>query len=95
MMLEKHPAARFVDKGEDSKEVARLIDGLQEAITQYQVSGNWVIASGTATHQRTDIATASNLSPSYWPRCKGSSMCLYLFLTLTVNPFPSRLSRHY
>jgi len=39
-MLEKHPVARLVDKGEDSKEVAKLIDGLREAITQYQVSEN-------------------------------------------------------
>ena len=44
-LLEKGTAARFVDKGEDSKEVARLIDRLREAITHYQVSGNYFVAS--------------------------------------------------
>ena len=44
-LLEKGIAARFVDKGEDSKEVARLIDRLREAITHYQVSGNYFVAS--------------------------------------------------
>jgi len=40
VLLGKHAAARLVDKGEDSKEVAKLIDQLREAITHYQVGGN-------------------------------------------------------
>lgn len=32
--------ARFADKGEDSKTVARLIERLREAIVCYQVSGD-------------------------------------------------------
>lgn len=36
-LLEKGTATRFVDKGEDSKGVARLIERLREAITHYQV----------------------------------------------------------
>ena len=46
-LLEKGIAARFVDKGEDSKEVARLIERLREAITHYQVSECYSIASNT------------------------------------------------
>ena len=40
VLLEKGTGVRFLDKGEDSKEVAGLIERLREAITQYQVSGN-------------------------------------------------------
>ena len=32
-------AARFIDKAEDAKEVAKLIEEFQEAISRYQVSG--------------------------------------------------------
>ena len=39
--------ARFIDKGEDAKEVARLIEQLQEAISHYQVSGYEDIASSS------------------------------------------------
>ena len=46
-LLAKGIAARFIDKGEDSKEVARLIKRLREAISHYQVSGNRIIASNT------------------------------------------------
>jgi len=60
VLLEKSVAARFVDKGEDSKEVARLIERLQEAITHYQVSKNHLFTLST-THRRADIATTSNL----------------------------------
>ena len=49
-LLEKGIATRFVDKGEDSKEVARLVERLREAITHYQVSENyWVASSKTQT----------------------------------------------
>ena len=37
-LLAKATAARFVDKREDSGEVARLIERLREVITHYQVS---------------------------------------------------------
>ena len=36
-LLAKSTIARFVDKGEDSKVVARLIERLREAIVCYQV----------------------------------------------------------
>jgi len=42
-LLAKGNAARFLDKGEDSKEVAKLIKQLQEAITHYQVSEDWIV----------------------------------------------------
>lgn len=47
-LLEKSTAARFMDKGEDSAEVARLIERLQEAITHYQVSDNCLVPSSAA-----------------------------------------------
>ena len=50
VLLGKHTAARFVDKGEDSKEVARLIDCLREAITHYQVGENRIVAPYSAAH---------------------------------------------
>jgi len=46
-LLVKGVAARFIDKGEDSKEVGKLIEQLREAITYYQVSGYHIIASTT------------------------------------------------
>ena len=46
-LLEKGGAARFIDKGEDSKEVAGLIERLREAITHYQVSASRIIPSST------------------------------------------------
>ena len=48
-LLEKGTAARFVDKVEDSGKVAGLIERLREAITNYQVSDNYLVASNT-TH---------------------------------------------
>ena len=44
-LLAKGTAARFVDKGADSGEVARLVEQLQGAITHYQVSENRFVAS--------------------------------------------------
>ena len=35
----KGVAARFIDKGEDSKQVAGLVEELRDAINYYQVSG--------------------------------------------------------
>jgi len=46
-LLAKGGAARFVDKGEDSKEVAGLIERLREAIIHYQVSIFQIIALST------------------------------------------------
>jgi len=34
---------RFIDKGEDAKEVAKLIEDLREAISRYQVSGLMIL----------------------------------------------------
>jgi hypothetical protein len=39
-LLDKGTAARFIDKKADSREVARLVDQLREAIVHYQVSHN-------------------------------------------------------
>ena len=39
-LLERGTASRFVDKEEDSKEVAGLIERLREAVALYQVSEN-------------------------------------------------------
>jgi len=47
VLLEKGTGVRFLDKGEDSKEVAGLIERLREAITQYQVSGNCLVPLGS------------------------------------------------
>ena len=46
-LLEKGVAARFVDKDGDSKDVARLIERLREAISHYQVSGYQILLSTT------------------------------------------------
>ena len=45
-LLARGSAARFVDKGNDSKEVVKLIGRLQEAITHYQVSRCGVVLLG-------------------------------------------------
>jgi len=38
-------AALFVDKRRDSGEVVKLVERLREAITRYQVSEDWFVAS--------------------------------------------------
>lgn len=43
-LLEKHTAARFLDKGSDSGEVVRLVERFREAIIRYQVSENCFVA---------------------------------------------------
>ena len=48
VLLEKGVAARFVDKGEDSKEVASLIERLREAIVLHQASESWTVSPGVA-----------------------------------------------
>ena len=47
VLLEKGVPARFMDK-EDSKEVAKLVERLREAIALYQVSESWIISPGAA-----------------------------------------------
>ena len=42
-MLAKGAAARFIDEGKDSGEVAKIIERLQEAITHYQVNEIWTV----------------------------------------------------
>jgi hypothetical protein len=54
-LLAKGTATRFVDKGADSGEVARLVERLREAITHYQVSENCFVASSTP-HARGQIS---------------------------------------
>ena len=44
MLLKKGVAARLIDKQEDSKEVARLVERLREAIVLHQVSGIWIVS---------------------------------------------------
>ena len=48
VLLEKGVAARFMDKEDDSKEVARLVERLREAIALYQVSEIWIVSPGAA-----------------------------------------------
>jgi len=59
-LLDKGTIARFADKGEDSKVVARLIERLREAVVCYQVSDghtqHWAFLTRGA-----DITTASDL----------------------------------
>ena len=49
VLLNKGAAARFIDKEDDTKEVAKLVERLREAIALYQVSESWIVSSG-ATH---------------------------------------------
>lgn len=45
-MLAKGDITRFVDKEEDSKTVARLVERLRQAIVCYQASGDHAAVSG-------------------------------------------------
>ena len=47
-LREKGGAARLLDEAEDSKEVVKLIEQLQEAIIHYQVSEDWIVVLNTA-----------------------------------------------
>ena len=44
VLLKKGAPARFIDKEDDSKEVAKLVERLREAIALYQVSGIWIVS---------------------------------------------------
>jgi len=46
-LLEKGRVARFLDKGRDSGEVAKLIERLRDAIIRYQVSEDRFVPSNT------------------------------------------------
>ena len=46
VLLRKGVPARFMDKEDNSKEVARLIERLREAIALYQVSESWIVSPG-------------------------------------------------
>ena len=76
MLLEKGVAARLIDKEGDSKEVARLVERLREAIALYQVSERGRF-TGCDSHEIIVIATASDLRPYYRPYCKDLSVCVY------------------
>ena len=47
-LLGKGEGARFVDKGRDSGEVVKLVERLRGAVTRYQVSEDWFVASNAA-----------------------------------------------
>jgi len=61
-LLAKNGIARFADKGEDSKVVARLIERLREAIVCYQVGDcSTPVSVPTIANGGTDITTASDI----------------------------------
>ena len=68
-----------MDKAEDSGEVVKLVGRLGEAITHYQVSENWSVASNT-THRWTDITTASDIQSNHQPYRQHLPVCLHLLL---------------
>ena len=55
VLLEKGTGGRFLDKGGDSKEVAKLVERLREAITHYQVSERCLVPSSSA-HTRGQVS---------------------------------------
>ena len=75
-LLAKGTAIRFMDKGEDSKEVAKLIGRLWEAITLYQVSGYSIIVSSTVDTKRVGLATTSDLQSNHRSHRRCHSACL-------------------
>jgi hypothetical protein len=70
-LLAKGMATRFVDKGVDSGEVAKLVERLREAITHYQVSVFFCVEHSSC--RETDIATTSNLRENHQTHRKNSS----------------------
>ena len=77
VLLEKGAAARFLDKREDSAEVARLIERLREAIAHYQVSEDCFVVPSLA-YTGVDITTASDLRSCCESHCKDFPVCLCL-----------------
>ena len=51
-LLAKDPVVQFMDKDADPGKVARLIERLRKAISNYQVSGNYSVAP-SAPHRKT------------------------------------------
>ena len=78
-LLAKTTAARLVEKAGDSREVAKLVERLRDAITHYQVSESRFVASNT-THRWTDIATASDLRSNHQPHCEHFPVYLHFLL---------------
>jgi hypothetical protein len=74
-LLAKGTAARFVDKGADFGEVARLVERLREAITHYQVSESRFVASslthagGQVSQQQAIYDKVTNLTVRIPPTC--------------------------
>lgn len=62
--MAKGAAVRFVDKAEDSADVARLVEQLREVIAHYQVS-EYCFVAPSVTHIRADIATTIDLRPNH------------------------------
>ena len=79
-MLSKSTIARFVDKGEDSKAVAKLIERLREAIVCYQV-GECCAPGSSSANRGSDITAAGDLPPNYPPRSRCSRLPLESALT--------------
>jgi hypothetical protein len=67
-LLAKGTIARFIDKGEDSNTVARLIERLREAIVCYQASEDHVsvlstVDAGSRYHNSKRSTNQSLISP--------------------------------
>ena len=65
---------RFVDRGEDAKVVARLIERLREAIVCYQVRRRYHPQSSVAD-RGPDISTASDLPSNHSSHSKSTLYC--------------------
>ena len=76
VLLKSGVAARFLDKREDSVEVARLIERVREAVAHYQVSKDCFVVTNLA-YTGVDIATASDLRSCCESHCKDFPVCLY------------------
>ena len=64
-LLAKSTTARFADKGEDSKIVAKLIERLREAIVCYQVGSYYALVLFIIDGRGVDIPTASDLPSNH------------------------------
>ena len=97
-LLGKGTAARLLDKGKDSKEVTKLINGLREAISHYQVSRNWAVASGTATHTRGQISQQQDIYHQVTNLAVSISWCAFVlhvdYQSFTQTSFNTLLKLH-
>ena len=78
-LLAKTTATWLMEKAGDSREVAKLVERLRDAITHYQVSESRFVASNT-THRWTDITTASDLRSNHQPHCEHFPVYLHFSL---------------